>query len=285
MPEGAAHLATVPSRPIGTLIAPREHGAWGLLLVPLFTGGATAVIGDGALLPVIALMIAALLLFWLRTPLESILGTGPIKAQTPHERRTVTATIIVLGGAAAATLISLFWNGHNRGLVVLGAIAVSAFAGQALLRKMGRSVRMLAQVVGVAGLTVTAPAAYYAAGGRLDRTAWALWIANFLFAGNQIHYVQLRIHSARLTERREKVAQGRSFLAGELLLAVILILAAWFQVFPAMAAFAFAPLLLRGAAWFLDRDSTLTVRRLGWTELGHAVAFGVLLVAGLRLGR
>ena len=37
------------------------------------------------------------------------------------------------------------------------------------------------------GLTSTAPGAYYVATGQLDGRAWALWLANWLFAGDQIH--------------------------------------------------------------------------------------------------
>jgi len=53
------------------MVVPREHGAWGMLLVPLATGAVVAAksaINGSAL----ALFImAAMSLFWLRTPLES----------------------------------------------------------------------------------------------------------------------------------------------------------------------------------------------------------------------
>ena len=84
---------------------------------------------------------------------------------------------------------------------------------------------MLSQFVGTLGLTVTAPAAYYVVTGELNRSAWTLWIANSLFGVNQIHFVQLRIHSARLSGWSQKVARGRGFLFGELLLIAALILA------------------------------------------------------------
>jgi hypothetical protein len=144
---------------------------------------------------------------------------------------------------------------------------------------------MLAQVVGTLGLTVTAPAAYYLVTGELDRDAWALWVANFLFAGNQIHFVQLRIHSARISGWSQKLELGRSFLAGEALLVMALVFAWRLHFLPGLAVLAFSPLLYRGAAWLFERQRALAVRRLGWTELAHAVAFGVLLIAGFHLGR
>lgn len=56
---------------------------------------------------------------------------------------------------------------------------------------------MAAQLMGVIGLTCAAPSAYYIGAGRLNERALVLWAANWAFAGNQIHFVQLRIHAAR----------------------------------------------------------------------------------------
>ena len=53
------------------LIVPREHGAWGMLLVPLVTGAGVALRDSDRILPLLLLLVAALTLFWLRTPVES----------------------------------------------------------------------------------------------------------------------------------------------------------------------------------------------------------------------
>jgi len=278
--EHTNHLAALPNRRAASLIAPREHGAWGLLLVPLATGGTVGLLRGGSALPLAALTVAALSLFWLRTPVESWLGTGLVRAQTPHERKTVGLTILILAAIAVCALVTLFWAGRNRLLLLLGVAAIIAFIIQSILRKLSRRTRMLAQIVGTFGLTVTAPAAYYVVTGELDRNAWARWMANFLFAGNQIHFVQLRIHTARLNNLGERSARGRNFLFGEVLL-VIALFAAWrLDLLPTLAALAYLPLLVRGTAWFFENQKPLAVRKLGWTELAHAVVFGVLLIAG-----
>lgn len=105
---------------------------------------------------------------------------------------------------------------------------------------------MLSQIVGTLGLTVTAPAASYVATGTLDRAAWALWMANLLFVGDQIHFVQLRLRSTRASGWTQKFASGRNFFAGQMLLATALIFAWRFALVPALAALAFLPLLIRG---------------------------------------
>jgi hypothetical protein len=199
------------------LVVPREHGAWGMLLVPLATGAADGLLAGGRIAPVLLLTTAVLSLFWLRTPAESWLGTGAVRAQTPEERRIVRNVALPLVTIAAVCLGAIFWQGKNRDLIWLGCMAGIAFAAQLTLRKMGRATRIASEMVGALALTSTAPAAYCVAMGRLDKTAWALWLVNWLFAANQIHFVWLRIRGARAAGFSEKSAMGWSFLAGLLI--------------------------------------------------------------------
>jgi len=266
-----------------SLIAPREHGAWGLLLVPLGTGGIVGLLEGNHVLAFLTLIVAALALFWLRTPAENWLGAGMMRVRTDQERRTAAGATLILSMVAILGLLALFWNGRNPDLFILGAIAVIAFVAQAILHKLSRKTRMLSQFVGTLGLTITAPAAYYVVTGELNRTAWTLWMANYLFAVNQIHFVQLRIHSARLSRWSQKVEHGHHFLFGEVLLVAALTLAWRFHFLPWLSALAFLPLLLRGALWFFEGEKPLLVRRLGWTELAYAIVFGVCLAAGFSL--
>ncbi len=260
-----------------SLVVPREHGAWGILLVPLFSGAATGLLAGGRPLPLIPFTIAALALFWMRTPLESWLGTTPLRAHSAEELSAVRRAVVVLAAVSLAGLVTICWGGRNAGLAPIGGIAALAFAAQALLKKRSR---IAAQIIGAAGLTATAPAAYYLATGQFTL---ALWVANLLFAANQIHFGQLRIHSARITDSREKFLQGRGFVAGQMALIAILAAACAAGFFSWLAALAFVPLLIRGFAWFIGKPQPLAVRRLGWSELVLATAFGVLLVSATYL--
>jgi hypothetical protein len=256
-----------------------------MLLVPLVTGAAVGLLAGGRVAPVLLLTTAVLALFWLRTPTESWLGISAVRAQTLEERQLVRNVTLPLATIAAVALSALFWQGKNRELIWLGMIAGGAFAAQVLLKKMGRTTRVAAEVVGALALTSTAPAAYCVATGRLDARAWALWLVNWLFAANQIHFVWLRIRGARAVGLSEKVTVGWSFLAGQLLLGGMLALAYHFNLLPELALIAFAPVLFRGFVWFAKRPQPIVVRRLGWTELAHALVFGVLLTAGFTFAR
>ena len=263
------------------LVLPREHGAWGLLLVPMVTAAGVALRESVDFFPAVLLLIATLALFWLRTPIESLLGTSAIRAQSREERRAVAQVIAGLGAVAAVALAILLWAGKNPYLWLIGIAAGAAFVGQALLKKLGRRTRMLSEIVGTIGLTATAPAAYYVITGKIDAMAWMLWLVNLIFAGNQIHYVHIRIHSARAEGMRAKLAKGWAFAAGQFATAIILGLACLRGYLPWMALVAFAPILFRGWLYFFQKPTPLVVRRLGWNELSQAVVFCVLFISAI----
>ncbi len=262
-----------------SMTVPREHGAWGMLLVPLAIGGAVGLRSTENLPALVSLAVAAVTLFWLRTPVETLLGTTPIKARSAEERQRVVSVIAGLGLVAALCLVVIFWGGRNRALVLIGILVAVAFGLQALVKRAGRKGRMPAQVIGAVGLTSTAAAGYCVANGGWAPIAIALWAINFAFAAGQIHYVQVRIHSSRATTRSELLTIGDHFLLGEALLCATVAGAWYFGLVPGLAAMAFAPIVIRGFLLFARRPGPLNVHRLGWTELTNAVLFGALLCA------
>lgn len=262
------------------LIVPREHGAWGLLLVPMLTGAAVGLRHGGNFIGFLLLLLAALALFWLRTPVETLLGTSAMRAQDSEERRLVLHVAAFLACISAVALGTLLWGGRNGALWLIGVAAFAAFAAQAVLKKLGRKKRMLSEMVGTIGLTASSPAAYYIITGKLGIVAWMLWLANFLFAGNQIHYVQLRIRTAKISGVREKFARGWKFAAGQLGMIAVLAAACFVRWMPWAVLIAFVPLILRGYVYFLESPRPLLVRQLGWAELRQAVVFcGLFSVA------
>ncbi len=137
-------------------------------------------------------------------------------------------------------------------------------------------------MVGAAGLTLVAPAAYYTVTGHLNGAAWSVWIANLVFAANQIQFVQLRIHAARTVKPNRKLSIGRGLLCGQIVLMVLLALACADHLFRWYAAIAFLPILSRvspSSSGHLNRSRFMPGRR----ELIHASAFAFLLVVGFQL--
>jgi len=289
------------------LIVPREHGAWGLLLVPMVTATGVAFRASHNVASLLLLLTATLALFWLRTTVESLLGTSVMRAQTADERRTVLLVIAGLGAVATASLATLLWAGQNPYLWFIGGAAGIALVAQALIRRMWRrspqpalslskgersrsthstqNLRMLSEIVGTIALTSTAPATCYVITGKFGATAWMLWLANLIFAGNQIHYVQLRIHTAKVEGPAARFAKGWAFALGQLFMALVLAAAAWRGLMPWIALLAFVPLMFRGWIYFFQSPRPLLVRQLGWSELRQAVSFCGLFVTAFAIAR
>ena len=59
--------------------------------MPMVTAAGVALRQGGNVFPFVLLLTAALALFWLRTPLESLLGVSAIRAETKEERSSVTS--------------------------------------------------------------------------------------------------------------------------------------------------------------------------------------------------
>jgi len=260
------------------LIFPREHGAWGILLVPLITGAAAGLRNGGMAALLAPFTVAVLALFWLRTPVESWIGSTPIKARSSEDIRLVRIVSLLLAAIAAAALSAVFWTGQHGKLVWIGALAAGAFLGQGVIRQIWKKARTAAQMVGAAGLTSVAPAAYYLVTGNLNWTAWSLWILNFLFAANQIQFVQLRIHAAQAKTRKERYSAGFGFLIMQTAQIGLLIAAGWTHVTGWKPAIAFLPVFWRGFRWYVAPFEPLVVRRLGKQELAQAIGFGILLI-------
>jgi len=268
---------------IRALIVPREHGAWGLLFIPLFTGLAAGVAPAYHIGWLLLFTLAAFFLFWLRTPVESLVGSGVITAYSSAERRAVAVASALLVSASIICLAVLLWGGRNSELIRIGLIAAMALGLQTSLRRFGRAARMSSQLTGAVALTATAPAAYYLGTGRLGVPALTLWIANWLFAWNQIHFVQLRIHASRAEGLAGKIAVGKYFLAGQLMLSAALVSAAVARFVSPLLILAFVPALVRGTSWFLRAPEPLNVKKLGWSEMKQGIAFGILLAAATLL--
>ena len=277
MAQMASTLEMIPGTRRRALVIPREHGAWGMLLVPLISGAAVGFLRGSNVAGFLWLLTAALGAFWLRTPLESLLGTSPMRAQSVPERLLAARYALLFAAISGLALTALFWGGKNLGLLVIGGVALAAFGLQLLARSISRKYRMMAQMIGAAGLSGSAAAAYYVVTGRFDATAGALWLANWIFAGDQIHYVQLTLHHSKVRGAIERLYRGLGFFFGQVIMFAAVFGACSVGVLPKLVLVAFLPVVVRGLIFFFKKPAPLALVRLGVSELLHAVSFGLLL--------
>lgn len=266
------------------LVWPREHGAWGILLVSLITGAAVGLSSAANLLPLLWLTLAAIAAFCLRTPVENSMPRSPFRPRTQAEWRWVKAT------ASAYILVGTFagvmqWLDGALRLVWMPALAAAGLFGlQAVVKRFGRAWRMTAEILAAFGMTIAAAVGCVVAAGKMGDLAIGIWLLNGLFATNQILYVQFRISETRDARNASSSNRKRIFLASEAVTALAVIAGAQAGLLPSLALVAFVPLLVRGGIWsFRTSQAPLRIHRLGKTELAHAIVFGLLLITVTRL--
>jgi uncharacterized membrane protein len=267
------------SQPNIRLLVPREHGTWGLLLFPLISG---AIVGynaspNASLKAAFWFLLTALSAFLIYQPLESLLGFSLIKARSQRQQRIAIISVIALAVSATAGVLELI-NLH-RGLILgFGLAALACFCVRLLLGN-SRTMRVPRQLIGALGLSSTAAGAYYAATGRIDRTSILLWLASWLFAAGQIEYVHLRISTAQVRSRRQKLRISLSVCFLHLLMIGALVAAAFAGLAPTLLALAFVPSIIRLVVWLARPWRPLGVHILGVSELLQGLLFNVLLIS------
>lgn len=144
-------------------------------------------------------------------------------------------------------------------------------AGILASRPTGRTVAE--QLAGMAGLTLTAPAAWYVLTGRLDATAWRLWLLNVTYFAGGVFYVRMHLDAAK---KLPGCRTGNLVYHGAL--AVLLLALGFWGVIAWPMTLAFAPLVVRAFVGAARLSPVLRIKRLGWTEVAHSILFGGLVV-------
>jgi hypothetical protein len=266
---------------------PLEHGAWGLLLVPL----ACAAVLSGAWNRPLALSVAlALSLFLLRGSVEAHRAQAKSAKHLP-DILLATPHLLLLGCAALCAAVLLVVDSRLL-LLPLGVLAAALFGlQQQLMHRHAQAPSekrsLLAELVGVALLSLAAPAAWIGARGALDAAGIRVWLLNLLFFLGGVLYVKYRVRGvlahrdfARLAERFEFAWPVFVYHA---LLAVFIVLLFFQQKLSAVALAAFAPGILRAGGLLLHLGQRFPIRRLGWTEVAHSILFAILLILAFRL--
>ncbi len=266
------------------LVWPREHGAWGILLVSLITGAAAGFSSSSRFLPLLWLAFATLTAFCLRTPVENAFPASALRPRNHAEWRWVSAAA-ALYFLTCAFAVGLLWRTGAIALVWrVGLAAACLFVLHAAVKRTGRAGRFTAEIIAAFGLALAAAASCAVAAGRMESRAYILWFLNGLFAANQILYVQFRIGEMREASGSSVFRAKIVLLASETLTAGALLAGAGAKLLPSWALVAFVPVFLRGGIWSLRSDHPpLRIHRLGKTELAHAIVFGILLITAFRV--
>lgn len=245
---------------------PKEHGAWAMLYVPFAVGVLVAWVFP---LRLLLLGLSVSFVFIAREPLVAW-WRARSRGREDHTARRFMGAYLVFGALSGLPLLfiyRLYWLAAF-GAVTLILLTVNTHKA---VRREDRTIG--GEMLAIAGLTLTAPAANYVARGELELTALSLWALCALYFASSVFYVKLRVNTInpRRVEARpqswRRCALYHSFLFAGLL---ILALTGSLNLF---ALAAFSPVLVR-SFWHLAKPvRQIDLRRVGWLEIAYAVVF------------
>jgi hypothetical protein len=173
---------------------PSEHGSWIWWIGPFFIGAAAA----GAFPPQLGLLfVTAFAAFLSRQPIALLVKVAS-RRRPATDRLPALFWAAIYGAIVLLGLAGLVRLGFGQLLLALVVPTLLVFAWHLwLVSRREERGQMGIEIVGAGVLALTAPAAYWIAGGVEDRTAWLLWALCWLQSAASIVLVYLRLSQRR----------------------------------------------------------------------------------------
>jgi hypothetical protein len=249
---------------------PREHGAWGLLLLPFLAGAILARQWSWLLLPALGLVLFG---FLLREPL-TILARQRFVWRSPNPQSGPAARWLLAELLGAAVCLALLLPAlPTLPLATLAAAALVLTATAVICTVLNKQRSVALQLMSAAGLGSTALLSLLAATGSIPSFAWPLWAVLTLHGAVSI----LTVHTRLACKRTATSPALARYLPPLLSLAAAPLL-------PAVA----IPLLFSAAAnlWELRRLHTPAnlqepLKHVGFRALAASILHASLTIAAL----
>jgi len=255
-----------------TLLIPREHGAYGQLLIPLAVGLVIGGTANGAL----SLAAAAVCAFLAHEPLLVLLGQRGGRAS--REQRTVALRSLLLFGVVAigaGSLAVLFLPARARLVLVLPLVLVLMSAA---VVASGRERTSGGEVLIALTLTSASVPVVMAGGASLRAAATVSAAFAVAFVSATLAVRAVIAHATNSSHGPRRMAAMVIVL---FLIFLLLALAGWGAV-ERVAIWAAAPTCLVALALLACVPAPRQLRRIGWTIVGATLAAAVVLMATLR---
>ena len=258
-------------------MAPIEHGAWGLFLIPLAVG---AIVSRRNVVGQILLALSTLGVFLMRRPALHWLrafSREPLDAiQTVWPGRA----FILCFALTTACGLPLLWMGHLY-LILVSVIAASLIWSEVYISSSRNRYPFLSELTEVWVLSLLAPSAYYVGTGRLDETAALLWILCVIYFSVSIADIRVRLARFRVIRQMADESLVHERKIERLITCWVAVAGALMVAFltPAFrpALLALVPLVIRP---FFRQNKPVSVATdipsLGWSEVYFSLAFAGL---------
>ncbi len=192
---------------------------------------------------------------------------------------------LLLAGSGATIAGYLFLSAHQWSAMILGGIAAVTMLFHLRLTLNREHMSVPGEIIGVAGLTASAPVLYLFQHGSLDAQGWVLWMVNFLYFTGSIFYIKLKVrHQPRYEEPDVvgKLQAGLPALTYSILVVIYLLVITAIRGYSWYFLMAYLPSVAKVLTGIFRWQSKakLKVSRYGFVELAHAIIFGIFTILG-----
>jgi hypothetical protein len=267
---------------LGRPIIPKEHGAWAVLYGSLLVGLGVA---GRFTVPVLLLLLGVTAWAFANGPITLLARPAAGPGQVARQRQALL-WLLVYGAVAAAALVPLIALYRMTFLLPFGMAALF-FVMVRVYQLRERDERSLGgELIGMAGLTMTAAAAHAVAAEAAQPLGAMLWGLCLLYFGSGIFYVRMRVQGMLAARQGAPASANPAILPCILYHALLLVVVPLLAVggfVPWAILLAFALPIWRAAAGLRRHDARLDIKRLGWSEVALTSGFVLLLIGALRL--
>jgi hypothetical protein len=254
-------------------LIPKEHGAWVMWIMPLIIG---AVAAGQFVIETWLIFGACLSIFAARTALASAIRLR--RRSSSLSFKCMFAGLLEL--LIALGLVAPILLQGQIVIVIVGFLAVLLLLADLWWIREHAERNLVAEFLGVAGFTLTAPAAYVASAKTWNFESFLLWLISFGYFVGSIFYVKLRVLRMVPTEKREP---KKEILYTRLALGYVVIIISMTLLFsiltwiPGWLVLAFLPWSVHILWEVFGWQRKESIYRVGWTLVAHAVYFTIFV--------
>ena len=257
-----------------TLRLPKEHGAWAMLCVPFVAG---VLVAGTVSTPLLFLALSVTFVFLARESLLIWRSARSRRLQSGKAQRFALGYLTLAGltGAPLFFVYQLYWLAP----IAIATLVLLAVNTRQAVRRQDRTI--LSEMLAIAGLTLTAPAAHYVASGVLVGAALWLWALCLLYFVSSVFYVKFRVNTINPRNKEARKSRWRCAVYHTFLLAALLVLVLTSSVSLLVLA-AFSPVLIRSFWHLTNPVRQVNLRRLGWLEVIYSIVFLIFTMQTFR---
>jgi hypothetical protein len=264
---------------LGKFPVPTQHGAWAMWLVPATMGAALTGTWRWS---VLLILLGFMLIFLSHQP--AIRALRRWKFRRILDDNSINWAI-VLGGSGVGLLAALFSYYRLWFAMILGFVVALALLTHISMTLNKKQTSIPGEIIGVLGLTASAPLIYLYLYEILDARGWVLWAINLLYFSGSIFYVKLKLRYQPAHEEPQfifKLRFGLPLIMYTIFVFIFMISVTALRHYSWYFVVAFIPFLIKISLgivnWNTGQD--LKAWQIGLNEIIHAALFAILSVIG-----